>query len=89
MFHGFIIQTGTYTYVKVPVGSYWFISPKGHILIHSLLYGTKLIHILRRRYYPHTHIFICLILIQISRRSYRAYAYTEVPLGTTKLTLMP
>ena len=38
---------------------------------------------------PHTHISIYLILIQISRRSYRAYAYTEVPLGTTKLTLMP
>ena len=39
--------------------------------------------------YPHTHISIYLILIQTSRRSYRAYTYTEVPLGTTKLTLMP
>ena len=39
--------------------------------------------------YPHTHTFISLILVQISRRSYRAYAYTEVPLGTTKLILIP
>ena len=28
-----------------------------------------------------------LILIQISRRSYRAYTYMEVPTSTTELTL--
>ena len=39
--------------------------------------------------YLHTHTSIYLILVQISRRSYRAYAYTEVPLGTTKLILIP
>ena len=39
--------------------------------------------------YPHTHTSISLILVQISHRSYRAYAYTEVPLGTTRLILIP
>ena len=29
-----------------------------------------------------------LILVQISRRSYRAYTYTEVPVGTIELILV-
>ena len=59
-------------------------------LFSSLVYGTELIHILRlisRR--THTYTSISLILVQISRRSYRAYAYTEVPLGTTRLIPIP
>ena len=37
---------------------------------------------------PHTHASISLILVHISRRSYRAYAYIEVPLGITRLILI-
>ena len=39
--------------------------------------------------YPHTYTSISLILVQISHRSYRAYTYTEVPLDTTWLILIP
>ena len=39
--------------------------------------------------YLHTYTSIYLILVWISHRSYRAYSYTEVPLGTTKFILIP
>ena len=44
--------------------------------------GTELIHILRQRYLSCTHTSIYLILVQISRRSYIAYDYTELILIT-------
>ena len=40
---------GTYSYAKVPVGSYWFISPEGHIFVlisDSYTYTGILIHVL-------------------------------------------
>ena len=40
---------GTYSYAKVPVGSYWFISPEGHIFVlisDSYTYTGVLIHVL-------------------------------------------
>ena len=49
MFHGFIIQIGTYYCAKAPVGSYWFISPERHIFVlisYSYTYTGILIHVL-------------------------------------------
>ena len=47
-------------------------------LFRFLINGIELIHILRQRYLSRTHTSIYLILVQISRRSYIAYAYTEL-----------
>ena len=51
-------------------------------LFRFLINGTELIHIVRRRYLSRTHTSIYLILVQISRRSYIAYAYAELILIT-------
>ena len=44
-----LLYYGTYSYAEVPVGSYWFISPKGHIfalISDSYTYTRILIHVL-------------------------------------------
>ena len=79
--------------VQISRRTHLYLSPVGHILIlisrrthtysessHTVL---NLYIYLDRGTYPHTHTSIYLILVQIARRSYRVYAYTEVPLGTT------
>ena len=70
--------------------TYLYLSPVGHILIHISSYARLSLYIyLYGGTYSYTHTSISLILVQISHRSYRAYAYTEVPLGTTRLILIP
>ena len=70
MFHGFIIQIGTYSYAKVPVSSTQMhytevpISTTGLILILQNLY-------LFYRY-------------RSTRRYYRDFTCTKVPVGTTE-----
>ena len=85
-----LVSRMTYTYTYLPYDIYLYLSPVGHILIpisrrtHTytnsdfLIYGTELIHILRQRYLSRSHTSIYLILVQIFRRSYRVYAYTEI-----------
>ena len=65
------------------------ISRRTHTYSDSSYTVLNLYIYLDRGTYPHTHTSISLILVQISRRSYKAYAYTEVPLGTTRLILIP
>ena len=86
-----LISRMTHTYIDFLVC--------GTELIHILILISRMTHnysdssytilnlyiYLNRGTYPHIHTSIYHILVQISRRSYRAYAYTEVPLGTTKL----
>ena len=75
MFHGFIIQIGTYSCAKVPVGSYWFISPKRHIFVlisESYTYTRTCPY--------HIHILI--------KSPYKASMCTEVPLGTIEIRLI-
>ena len=64
-----------------PVGSYWFISPEGHIFV-LISYS-----------YTYTYLYTYLSLsqtytYQISCRSFRASMCTEVPLGNTEIRLI-
>ena len=88
----------TYSELTLIADLFLFRSPVGHIFIlisrrmHTYIdssYTVLNLYIyLDGGTYPHTHTFISLILVQISRRSYRVYAYTKVPLGTTRLILI-
>ena len=95
MFRDFIIQIETYSYAKVPAGSYWFISPEGthrFILVHisrrTHFWYLYQIHILIQEYL-YTYLSLSqTYTYQISCRSYRASMCTEVPLGTIEIRLI-
>ena len=74
---------GSYSYsrlILIPI------SRRTHTYSDSL-YAVSSLYIYEGTY-THTGTSIYLVLVQISRRSYRAYTYTEVPLGTTELILV-
>ena len=79
MFHGFIIQIGTYNLCE---GTRRFILVHISQMTHSYLYSSytilNLYIYLDGGTYPHTHIYLKFILVLISRRSYRTYAYTKI-----------
>ena len=93
------ISRRSHTYTYLSYDTYLYLSPVGHILIlisrRTHTYSDSSYTVLNLYIYLdgdtylHTHTSIYLIIVRISRRSYRAYAYIEVPLGTTKLILIP
>ena len=93
-----LISRRTHTNTYLPYDTYLYLSPVGHVLIliscRTHTYSDSSYTVLNLYIYlyggtyPHTHFSISLILVQISRRSHRAYVFTEVPFGTTRLILI-